>query len=101
MLKIRLSYVAAAAVLLSGVSAYGASSTFPYSVSEVAAAWYKDDIRSPRSEAHVGATGGVIHNAGKNSGKTGTAGRGFVRHAGESGMHSTFPASPNETSSFH
>ena len=35
MLEIRLSYLAVATLLLNGVSAYGAGSTFPSSVSEV------------------------------------------------------------------
>ncbi len=95
MLKITLSYVAAAAVLLTGVSAYGASSTFPSSVSEVPPAWYYGDTHTARNEAHVGATGRVLANASQEP--SGAAGRRFGRSQWESSSASAFPSSPNES----
>lgn len=99
MLEIRLSYLAVATLLLSGVSAYGAGSTFPSSVSEVPAFQRDTDTWSPRKDAHVGATGRVTPNAPIQSDASGAARR-LSQYGWESGPTSTFPASPNESGAF-
>ena len=101
MLKIRLSYLAAAAVLLSGVSAHGAQSTFPSSVSEVPPSFRTDaGAHGTRVDLNVGATVQATANAAEDSGRSGAPAHSFGRHGWEAGPASTFPASPNESGSF-